>query len=555
MIAAPEQRKTDDNAPPPCDDETSHPRRTDTVVELDPEQQARLVRALSRPEVWPHPAEHIEVRETHISWVLLVGEFAYKLKKAVDFGFLDYATLARRKAQCERELVLNRRLAPELYLGVIPVTGTPEAPRPGGPGKAIEYLVQMRRFDEAQLLSRVLARGELNDARMAQLAQVIADFQARAERAEPGSPFGAPETVWHFVEENFSQIAEALGSAEERALQDLADWSRSRFEVLAPYIEQRQHEGFVRDGHGDLHLNNLVLIGDRPVPFDCIEFNDRLRIIDVVNELAFLYMDLQARGHPALATWLLNEWLFRSGDYPGVRLLRFFAAYRAMVRAKVAALRLRQTDPDAEERTAQIREYRDYVTLAREHTRAGSPRLVITHGLSGSGKSTLAHRLLARWPAIHLRSDVERKRLYGLAMDAKSDSAVAGGIYTPEATERTYARLAELAGMLLEAGWPVVVDATFLDARRRETFRQLARVRGMPFTVLDLQAPPDVLRERVRRRQALSKDPSEADVQVLEHQLAGYRPIPVSEPDVLRIDASGEFDVTELASKLGAGKG
>jgi len=525
------------------------------VIELDLEQQARLVAALRDPAVWPHPAETIGVRETHISWVLLVGDFAYKLKKAVDFGFLDYSTLAKRQAQCERELTLNRRLAPELYLAVIPITGTVDAPRPDGAGEAIEYLVKMRRFDEAMLFSRLLERSRLDDALMARLAQTIAGFQCDAQRAASGSPFGAPDTVWHFVEENFTQIAEALGSAEERALQDLADWSRTRFEALTPYIQQRQRDGYVRDGHGDLHLNNLVLIDDRPMPFDCIEFNDRLRTIDVMNELAFLYMDLQARGHPELATWLLNEWLFRSGDYGGVRLLRFFAAYRAMVRAKVAALRLRQTDLDAGERAAQIREYRDYVALAHEYTREGSPRLVITHGLSGSGKSTLVHRLLAHWPAIHLRSDVERKRLYGLAMDAKSDSAVAGGIYTAEATERTYARLAELAGLLLEAGWPVVVDATFLDAGRRAAFRQLARERNVPFTVLDLQATADVLRARVRRRQALSQDPSEADVRVLEHQLAGYRPIPASEPDVLRIDASGEFDVAGLAEKLKADEG
>ena len=524
------------------------------MTELDLAAQARLVRALQEPGVWDPPVETVEVRETHISWVLLAGAYAYKLKKAVDFGFLDYSCLEKRHRQCLREVELNRRTAPMIYQEVLPVSGTPEQPRPGDPADPIEYLVKMRRFDENRLLARLVERGELDERLMPRLARAIADFQARAERVPDDAPWGTPETVWHFVAENFEQIRAALGqNAGEPAT--VAQWSQARFAELAPSIRDRREAGCVRDGHGDLHLNNIVLIDDQPVPFDCIEFNDALRFIDVINELAFLIMDLMARHRQDLAIWLLNEWLFITGDYAGVPLLRFFVVYRAMVRAKVAALRLAQPDLSARERRAGQAEYRAYLQLAEAGTHPPPVRLVITHGLSGSGKSTLVHRLLGHWPAIHLRSDVERKRLFGLPMDARSASAVAGGIYTPEATERTYARLAELARTLLVAGWPVVVDATFLDPARRTAFRRLAASLDVPFTVLDLQAPPAVLRARIRQRLAGQRDASEADLQVLEHQLEHYRPIPADEPDVLRVDTTGAVDPAALARRLGAEDG
>ena len=519
------------------------------MTELDLAAQARLARALQDPAVWDPPVDAVEVRETHISWVLLAGEHAYKLKKAVDFGFLDYSTLEKRRQQCEREVTLNRRTAPMIYLGVLPVGGAPDHPRPGDSTAPIDYLVKMRRFDENRLLARLVERGELDDRHMQRLARAIATFQEQAEPVAADTPWGTPEAVWHFVAENFDQIRTALGNSEAR-LDAVERWSRARFEALAPDLRARREAGFVRDGHGDLHLNNIVLLDETPVPFDCIEFNDALRFIDVVNELAFLIMDLQARQRRDLATWLLNDWLFLTGDYDGVPLLPFFIVYRAMVRAKVAALRLTQPDLPPPARTDAQAEYRAYLRLAEAATHPEPARLVITHGLSGSGTSTLVHRLLGHWPAIHLRSDVERKRLFGLPMDARSDSSVAGGIYTPEATERTYARLETLARTLLDAGWPVVVDATFLDPARRAAFRRLAKTLKVPFAVLDLQAPPAVLRERIRHRLARERDASEADLQVLEHQLAHYRPPPADEPGWLHIDTTRTVDPADLARRL-----
>jgi len=519
------------------------------MSELDLDDQTRLVKALQDPTLWSPPVDKVQVRETHISWVLLAGEYAFKLKKAVDFGFLDYSTLEKRRWQCEREVTLNRRTAPMLYLNVLPVSGSPERPRPGDPAAPIDYLVKMRRFDENRLLARLVERGELDDGHMQRLARAIATFQERAAAVPAESEWGTPETVWHFVAENFTKIRTALGRS-ETALDNVEHWSRARFAALSPQIRRRREEGFVRDGHGDLHLNNIVLIDSEPVPFDCIEFNDALRFIDVINELAFLLMDLQSRQRKDLAAWLLNDWLFIRGDYAGVPLLRFFIVYRAMVRAKVAALRLAQPDLSPPARADTQAEYQAYLQMAEAGTQPQPVRLVITHGLSGSGKSTLVHRLLGHWPAIHLRSDVERKRLFGLPMEARSDSAVAGGIYTAEATDRTYARLADLARTLLAAGWPVVVDATFLDPSRRAAFRRLAETLYIPFTVLDLTAPPAVLRKRIRQRLAHARDASEADLEVLAHQLEQVQPPGPDEPDVLRLDTTRPIDLQELARYL-----
>ncbi len=512
------------------------------------QQQQRLVAALREPAVWPDGTATVTVRETHISWIFLAGVHAWKLKKAVDFGFLDYSTLDRRRESCAKEVRLNRRTAPMIYLGVAAVTGTPEAPVIDGPGAPLDHLVKMRRFDEAQLLSRRLDRGALGEDHLARLAGRLAEFQDGAEPAAPDSPWGTPATVWHFVQENFDQIRAAHGP--DRDVDAVAAWSRACFAALAPRIDARRESGRVRDGHGDLHLNNIVLVDDEPVPFDCIEFNDALRIIDVMSDLAFLFMDLQHRERPDLATFVLNEWLFHSGDYAGVALLRFFAAYRAMVRAKVAALRLAQTGAATGEPASAETEYRRYVTLAREYTTPPRPQLVITRGLSGSGKSTLARQLLRHWPAIHLRSDVERKRLFGLDMLARSDSALAAGIYTPQATAHTYDRLRALAGDLLDAGWPVLVDATFLDPAQVANFRALATARGVPFSVLDLRAPPETLRARVQQRMQAARDASEADRRVLEHQLEGYRPLPPETPGLIAVDTGEAVDAAALAARL-----
>ncbi len=501
-----------------------------------------LIAALHDPRRYDHPVERVALVETHISWVLLTGRYAYKIKKPVDLGFLDFSTLDKRRHFCEEELRLNRRLAPEIYLAVVPIAGTPSNPQLGG-GAAIEYAVQMREFPQEAQLDRVLARGELKPGHIDDLATRLADFHQRTAVAGPDSPFGTPERVWHPVKENFGQIRARIadgneakaarqerrgcgfGETERPPLERLEHWSQTAFEQLKNDFAARQREGFVRECHGDAHLANMVLLDDHVVPFDCLEFNDNLRWIDVMNEVAFAVMDLVDRGQEGYARRLLNAYLEHTGDYDGLRLLRFYQVYRALVRAKVAAIRLGQPGLDSAERERIGESYRGYIALAERYTRPTKPALVIAHGLSGTGKTTLTQALVERLGAVRVRSDVERKRLHGLAPTARSGSALNEGLYTADAGARTYDRLARLARAIVAAGHTVILDATFLRRAQRSRMHALAEELRVPFLILAFEASETTLRERVTLRAQMGIDASEAGLVVLEHQLASAEPL------------------------------
>jgi aminoglycoside phosphotransferase family enzyme/predicted kinase len=502
-----------------------------------------LIAALHEPRRYDHPVERVTLVETHISWVLLTGRYAYKVKKPLDLGFLDFSTLEKRHRFCEEELRLNRRLAPEIYLAVVPIAGTPENPQLGGAGAPIEYAVKMREFPQEAQLDRVLARGELKPGHIDDLAARLAEFHQHAAVAGPDSPFGTPERVWHPVNENFEQIRVRIGTAERPPLERLAQWSRTAFEQLKDAFAARKRAGFVRECHGDAHLANMVLLDDRVMPFDCLEFNDNLRWIDVLNEVAFAVMDLESacgaslprgprldpigedRGQPAYARRLLNAYLEHTGDYDGLKLLRFYQVYRALVRAKVAAIRLRQPGLSDAERERTEGDYRGYIELAERYTRPTRPVLMIAHGLSGTGKTTLTQPLVERLGAVRVRSDVERKRLYGLAPTARSGAALNEGLYTAEAGVRTYDRLAELAHAIVGAGYTVIIDATFLRRAQRDRARALAEESRVPFLILAFEASEPTLRERVVLREQAGVDASEAGLAVLAQQLASAEPL------------------------------
>lgn len=469
------------------------------------DQQKTLIAALRSAL-----GEPVEVVETHISWVLLAGDFAYKIKKAVNLGFLDFSTLEKRRFYCAEELRLNRRLAHDLYLEIVPIAGSAEHPVLNGSGPAIEYAVKMRRFPQTCLLDQVLLCGELTPETIDAIARSIADFHGRAAVAGKQSPFGTPERVHLPVAENFAQIRPRLRDKEDLArLDELERWSEREYRARIDAFAARKARGFVRECHGDLHLGNMVLLDGKAVPFDCIEFSDNLRWIDVISEAAFLAMDLQDRGRPDLARRFLNAYLEQTGDYEGLEVLRYYLVYRAMVRAKVACIR------------ADWARYRDYIELAAGFIRPLQPFLAIAHGLSGSGKTTVTQSLLEAVELIRVRSDVERKRLYGLKPDERSG----GGIYSREASERTYRRLAEAAREIVQSGFSAVVDAAFLKRRERAAFHELARESGVPFVVLDVAAPENLLRQRVKQRLQRGRDASEADIAVLESQLRNNEPL------------------------------
>ena len=486
------------------------------------ENSERLIAALRSPAVWGNGVQSIRVLETHISWVLLTGESAYKIKKPVDLGFLDFSTLEKREHFCREEVRLNRRLAAEFYLGVVPITGTVQAPRVGGPGEAIEYAVRMREFPQDALLSRVLRRGELQPSHVDALAGEMAAFHRSAAVAGEGGPFGSVESVWQPMEENFEHLKVEPDTADAGRIEPLREWAWSELSARRTEFAARQRDGFVRECHGDMHLGNMFLWDGRVVIFDCIEFNESLRWIDVLSEAAFAVMDLQDRGRPDFAHRLLNAYLERTGDYAGLGVLRYYLAYRALVRAKVARIRAAQDDLAAEERARVAAEFSEYLDLAEQYAAGGRPRLIITHGASGSGKTTWTQRLLEQLGAVRIRSDVERKRLFGIEPLSRGEP---GELYSPAASEQTYSRLSDLADAVLRAGWTAVVDATFLRRERREAFRGIAERAGVPFTILDFPMEPELLRERVRRRAIHGQDASDADVAVLEAQLRARDPL------------------------------
>lgn len=487
---------------------------------------AALITALRRPTAYPHAVGYVRVAETHISWVLLTGDYAYKIKKPVDYGFLDFSGLAQRRHYCKEELRLNRRYAPQLYLDVVPIAGNCEAPAVGGDAEPIEYAVKMRQFPEEARLDRVLARGELRREHIAFLAEDLAMFHRAAAVATEDMPYGAAGQVWQPMAENFTQIRPLLQEDETLALLDrMQRWSEERYATLCEALAQRKRDGRIRECHGDAHLANIVLLDDRPVLFDCIEFNPDLRWIDVISEIAFLTMDLHDRGRDDLAHRALNDYMQASGDYAGLTLLRFYQVYRALVRAKVTCLRGAQDGIDEPAREELKQRTAAYLRLALRFTDIAPTPLMITHGLSGSGKTTLTDSVLESQGALRLRSDVERKRLFGFAADARTLSSLDSGLYNQDANARTYRHLALLAETVVDAGFPALVDATFLHREQRDVFRALADRMHVPFVIFDCSAPADVLRERVSTRLAGARDASEATIDVLERQLLQYEPL------------------------------
>lgn len=491
--------------------------------------------------------------ETHISWLLIGRDEVFKLKRPLRLDFIDCGTLARRRACAREELRVNARLAPELYLGVVDVRATPAGPRFGGreaDGPVVDVAVRMRRFADGALWSERLAAGTLRPRHVDRLAQRLAAFHGSAAVAPSASGWATPATLATMLARTAAALDAWQAAAPAGAAADwtaLRPWVQAQCAALAPLFDARRAAGRVREGHGDLHLANLLAFDDGDATaFDGIDFDPSLRWIDVLHDLAFAVMDLLAHGADAFAWRLLNAWLDATGDHEGLPLLRFYLVQRALVRAQVGAMA--QAD-GRQPRPAPA----DYLALARRLADGADPRLAITHGLPGSGKSVLAQALLEAAGAVRVRSDVERKRLHGL--DALASSRGGPDLYAAEAGRRTYDRLDTVATLALAAGWPVIVDAAFLRADERRRFAALAAARRCPFTVLDCRAPPALLAERLRERQARGDDPSEADEAVLARLAAVAEPLADDEAArALVVDAGDGPGADELARRWRAAR-
>jgi aminoglycoside phosphotransferase family enzyme/predicted kinase len=492
-----------------------------------------LLALLARPAAFPPPATDLRVCHTHISVVFLTDCFAYKIKKPVNLGFLDFSTLEQRRYFCEEEVRLNRRLAPDVYLGVVPVT---EAGVEGA-GEPIEWAVKMVRLSDEATLERRLKHGAVDDAVLGRLAGRLAEFHRHAESTPRVHAFGAFEVVAGNARENLEHVRPLVGTTLSAAVWErLVHLTDRVLSELQPLIGGRARRGVPRDTHGDLHLDHVYLFPERMPPadlaiVDCIEFNERFRFADPVADIAFLGMDLKFHGRPDLADAFAAAYLDAAADGEGRALLPFYTAYRAAVRGKVEGIELVEREVPAAERAAALVRARAHwlLALAELEEPARRPYLLLTAGLPGSGKSTLARGLAAQAGFVWLPSDGVRKEL--AAGSTETD------LYSPAWHDRTYAECLRQTEALLFEGKRVLMDASFWEDRRRQEFVECARRWGVPMRILHCTADPAIVRERLAGR---VNDLSDADWEV--HQRLAQRwepPGAVTEPYVVEIETGG----------------
>ena len=502
--------------------------------------QANVLNFLGRPEAYGQSAATVERIETHASFVFLLGDRAYKVKRAVKYPFLDFSTLAKRHAACLNELRINTKTAPHLYLEVVPISlefdGTFTL---RGEGEVVEWALVMRRFDQEGLYDSMAAEGRLGLEAMAPLAGAIATFHAAADRTLTEDQ--AVKPLDRVILEHETVFAGAPDLFPPDAAQDLALQTREAFEALTPLLRMRAQSGYVRHCHGDLHLRNIVEIAGAPVLFDALEFDDSLATIDVLYDLAFLLMDFGKRGLSAHANAVLNAYLDASGssgNFFGLAALPLFLSVRAAIRAKVELLRSRKAV--GVNTKAVVEEARAYFDLANGFLPPSPPRLVVIGGLSGSGKSAVGRAIapeVGLFPgAVHIRSDVERKRLFDVAQDERLPESA----YEPGVSPQVYSMCRKRAALTLKAGCSVIVDAVHAKPEERDAIVKLAAEYGAAFTGLWLDVPVGVMQTRVAARQG---DVSDATPSVVEVQSA----YDLGEISFDRIDGSGTVDEVSAA--------
>ncbi len=524
----------------------------DTNVTTRGKSLKSLITHLVNDAKFDHTMDAVEIKETHISYVLLTGEYVYKFKKAVDFGFLDFTRLEKRKFYCEEEIRLNRRLAPDLYLDVITITGNHEHPEINGSDSIIEYAVKMRQFQKDSELDYLLSNGLFQPGYVDQLAETVANFHNHIQIATASNEYGHHDAINYSVFENINDLTECI--VEDRLyskkLKELYKWTKQKTASLKDTFIKRKKKGHIKECHGDLHLGNIALYQDKLVIFDCIEFSDDLRWIDTICDVAFLIMDFEAHGNVSFAYRFLNDYLEYSGDYEGLALLRFYCVYRALVRAKICAITFSE-EKSNQKKVALMHQYQRYIELALHYINSNSAFLLITYGLSGSGKTTLSRPLLEALGAIRIRSDVERKRINHYNPSALSHSKLLKGLYTKNKSNQIYQYLTDVAEKIMATDYPVIVDATFLMKKHRRLFATLASRLKVPYVILNFVASKENLIKRIKDRKKQSRDASDADVNVLEYQIKHAIPLDATEQDnSILIDTNEKINYPTLINQI-----
>jgi uncharacterized protein len=507
-----------------------------------------LIQQMLSPDFYPHTVtQEIELLQTHISFVLLTGEYAYKVKKPMNFGFLDFSTLDKRRHFCEEEIRLNRRLAPELYLQVLAIGDRGEkfafATEPDEP--AVEYCIQMRQFPQADLLINVFERGELTKEHVEDIARQLAKFHAAAETNAHISTFGTKEAVRAVADDNYQHTVKYIGRGQtQEQLDQTRAFSDRVFSESADLFAQRISQGRVKECHGDLHLKNICLYQDKVQIFDCIEFNEPFRNSDTLYDASFLLMDLQYRDRRDLANIFLNTYLEQTGDYTAVPLLPLYSSMRAYIRAKVTSFLLDDPGvPQPVKEQAQM-EAAAYYKLAWQYTQPAQGKITIVSGLSGSGKSTTARGLATQLEAIHLRSDVIRKHLAGIELTQRGDNS----IYTPEMTAKTYAKLAEIGITIASQGFNVILDAKYDRLNLRQGVITQAEAHGIPWQILYCKADTALLKQRLSDRVG---DIADATADLVDSQQQQFEAFTDKElTKLITLDTTHCIDFTDLASKI-----
>ncbi|MCL6436797.1 MAG: AAA family ATPase [Leptolyngbyaceae cyanobacterium HOT.MB2.61] len=472
-----------------------------------------LIQQMTQPEFYSHPVtEPIQLIQTHVSYVLLTGEFAYKVKKPVNFGFLDFLTLEKRKHFCEEELRLNQRGAAELYLEVLPITQEGNRLRLGGKGEAVEYVVKMRQFPAGTLFSDLFDQGKLTGELLERLAQVLAQFHASAVTNDYIRSFGQVSKIRLAIDENYEQTEKYIGGPQtQQQFDETRAYTNRLFAEQVDLFNQRIENNWIRECHGDVHLRNIALWNDKILLFDCIEFNEPFRFVDVMFDIAYIVMDLDARDRRDLSNLFLNAYLEQMGDWEGLQVLPLYLSRQSYVRAKVTSFLLDDPSIPASVKQECTVTASRYYRLAWEYTKSSQGQLILMAGLSGSGKSTVARQLAQKSGAIHIRSDAVRKHLAGIPLQEQGGAS----IYTPEMSQKTYDRLLELGITLAKQGYSVILDAKY----DRQAFRQAAIAQAqnhhLPLQILHCTAPSEVLQERLHQRQG---DISDATVDLLPKQ-------------------------------------
>jgi uncharacterized protein len=484
----------------------------------------KLIKSLLKSTAYPEPTAAVRLIETHVSFIFITDSFVYKVKKPVDFGFLNFTTLDRRRFYCEEEVRLNRRLCPEIYLGVVELRAGPAGAVFGGSGTLVDYAVKMKRLPEDRMLAQLLERGELQPDQMAALGRVVARFHAKAARGAQIDAQGSSAAIRANWEENFRQAAPF--ASRTVSLSDLAlmrDWVARFLAGHEALFRARVEGGFIRECDGDLHLGNICLT-DRICIFDCIEFNERFRYIDTAADIAFLLMDLEYAGRADLCPPFLESYRKATGDLVPATLLDFYKAYRAFVRGKVQSFRLEENGLSPDERQATQDAAGRYFRLSRGYCLREklAPALIITCGLMGTGKSSLARELSRELGLGYCSSDLTRKALAGRAPTEHESEGYQQGIYSHASSRATYQALLEDARSALSSGRSVVVDATFRRAEDRETFRSLAKLLGVPFFLVHLRCNEQVTRERLEQRRREPGEISDGRSELLPRQAAEF---------------------------------